>query len=101
MKSLCNLKNVVNQGIIFPKENIKTKNTKKTYIEISSTKGKLRFITTFIRSHKHLKNQTALSKYFLKLKNKGLTPEIQWSILKSSNTPTIIKKVQYSELIWE
>ena len=28
-------------------------------------------------SHKHLKHQTALSKYFWSLKNKGLTPEIQ------------------------
>ena len=34
-----------------------------------------------------MKNQTALSKHFWKLKNKGLTPEIQWSILKRSNTP--------------
>ena len=30
--------------------------------------------------------KTALSKHFRKLKNKGLTPEIQWSILKRSNT---------------
>ena len=30
---------------------------------------------------------TALSKHFWSLKNKGLTPEIQWYILKRSNTP--------------
>ena len=39
-------------------------------------------------SHKRLKNQTALSKHFSRLKNKGLTPEIQWSILKKSTTPS-------------
>ena len=33
------------------------------------------------------KNQTALSKHYWGLKNKGLTPDIQWSILKRSNTP--------------
>ncbi len=33
------------------------------------------------------KNQTALSKHYWGLKNKGLTPDIQWSILKKSNTP--------------
>ena len=38
-------------------------------------------------SYEHLKHQTALSKHFWGLKNKGLNPEIQWSILKRSNTP--------------
>ena len=85
MNRLCNLDNVVYQGIIYPKENVKDR---KTYIGISSTKWKLRFsnhIHSF--SHEHLKNQKALSKKFWRLKNKGLTPEIQWSILKKSNTP--------------
>ena len=35
MNGLCNLNNVVYQGIIYPKENIMDK---KTYIGISSTK---------------------------------------------------------------
>ena len=35
MNGLCNLNNVVYQGIIYPKENI---NDRKTYIGISSTK---------------------------------------------------------------
>ena len=35
MKGLCNLENVVYQGIIFPKENIENK---KTYIGISSVR---------------------------------------------------------------
>ena len=41
----------------------------------------------FSFSHEHLKHQTALSGQFWRLKYKGLTPEIQWSILKKSNTP--------------
>ena len=47
----------------------------------TSIKWKLRFNNHNCSfSHEHLKNQTALSKHFWKLKNKGLTPEIQWSI---------------------
>ena len=45
------------------------------------------YIYSIIRSHEHLKHHTALSKQFWCLKNKGLTPEIEWSILKKSNTP--------------
>ena len=87
MNALCNLKNVVYQAIIFPKENIKDK--KKTFIGISSVKWKLGYnnhIHSF--SHERLKFQTALSKHFWKLKNKGLTPEIQSRILKRSTTPS-------------
>ena len=61
---------------------------KKTYIGISSTKWKSRYSNhKFSFTHEHLKNQIALYKYFWNLKNKGLTPEIQLSILKKSNTP--------------
>ena len=71
--------------IIYPKENVKDR---KTYIGISSTKWKYRYVNhKFSFSHEQLKHQTALSKHFWSLKNKGLTPEIQWSILKKSNTP--------------
>ena len=74
MNELRNLENVVYQGIIYPKENAKDK---KTYIGISSTKWKLRFNNhNHSFSHEHLKNQTALSKQFWSLKNKGLTPKI-------------------------
>ena len=62
MNGLCYLENVVYQGIIYPKENVK--NTK-TYTGITSMKGKLRFNNhnqSF--SHEHLKNKTALSKHF-------------------------------------
>ena len=85
MNGLCNLNNVVYQGIIYPKENIMLK--KKTYIGISSTKWKIRYANhKFSFSHEHLKHQTALSKHFWSLKNKG-SMEIQWSILKKSDTP--------------
>ena len=85
MSGLCNLDNVVYQGIIYPKENVKDR---KTYIGISSTKWKSSYANhKFSFSHEHLKNQTALSKHFWSLKKKGLTPDIQWSILKKSNTP--------------
>ena len=85
MNGLCNLDNVVYQAIIYPKEDI---NDRKSYIGISSTKWKIRFGNhKFSFSHVLLKNQTALSKHYWGLKNKGLTPEIQWSILKRSNTP--------------
>ena len=50
-------------------------------------KWKIRYANhKFSFSHEYLKHQTALSKHFWSLKNKGLTPEIQWSILKKSNT---------------
>ena len=85
MNGLYNLENVVYQGIIYPKENVK--NTK-TYIEISSTNWKLGFNNyNHSFSHERLKNQMAISKHFWNLKNKGLTPEIQWGMLKKSNTP--------------
>ena len=54
MNGLCTLENLVYQGIIYPKENVK--NTK-TYIGISSTKWKLRFNNhNHAFSHEHLKN---------------------------------------------
>ena len=85
MNGLCNLDNVVYQAIIYPKEDI---NDRKSYIGISSTKWKIRYGNhKFSFSHVHLKNQTALSKHFWGLKKKGLTPDIQWSISKTSNTP--------------
>ena len=85
MNGLCNLNNVVYQEIIYRKENIMDK---KTYIGISSSNWKIRYANhKYSFSHEHLKHQTALSKHFLSLKNKGLTPEIQGSISKKSNTP--------------
>ena len=85
MNGLCNLNNVIYQAIIYPKENITDKNT---YIGLTSTKWKERYSNhKFTFSHEHLQHHTALSKQFWCLKNKGLTSEIEWSILKKSNTP--------------
>ena len=85
MNGLCNLDNVVYQAIIYPKENI---NDRKSYIGVSSTNWKIRYGNhKFSFSNEHQKNQTALSKHYWGLKNKGLIPDIQWSILKRSNTP--------------
>ena len=81
MGGKCNLKKVVYQATNF----LKRKRKKIFYIGISLVRWKLRFnnhIHSF--SHKHLKNQTALSKHFLKLKNRGLTPKIQWKILQKN-----------------
>ena len=76
--------NVVYQAIIYPKEDI---NNKKYYIGVLSTNWKIRYGNhKFSFSHEQ-KNQTALSKHYWGLKNKGLTPDIQWSILKKSNAP--------------
>ena len=75
--------------MIYPKENI---TDKKTYIGLASTKWKERYSNyKFTFSHEHLKHHTALSKQFWWLKNKGLTPEIEWSILK---------KIKYSKYFW-
>ena len=88
MNGLFNLENVVYQGIIFPKETVKST---QTYIGISSAKWKLRFNNhNHSFSQEHLKNQTALSKHFWKLKIKGLSPEIKWSMLK---------RVEYAKLL--
>ena len=85
MNGLCSLDNVVYQAIIYPKEDI---SDKKYYIGVSSTNFKIRYGNhKYSFSHEHQKNQTALSKHYWGLKNKGLTPDIQWSILKRSSTP--------------
>ena len=85
MNGRYNLNNIIYQAIIYPKEDI---TDRKTYIGLASTKWKQRFLNhKFTFSHEHLKNHTALSKHFWFLKYKGLTPEIEWSILRKSNTP--------------
>ena len=88
MNGLCNLEKVVYKGIIFPKENVKST---KIYVGISSTKWKQR-----LNNHNHsfsleiFKNKTALSKHLWKLKNKGLTLEIQWRILSTTLRTDVI-----------
>ena len=89
MNGICNLKNVGNQATIFLKENV---NNEKVYIGISSVRWKLGYnnhIHSF--SHECLRNQTALSKHFWKLKDISFTPEIQWKILKRSTAPSFFE----------
>ena len=88
MSSICNLINVAYQATIFPKENVIDQ---KNHIEISLVRWKLGYnnhVHSF--SHERFRNQTALSKYFWKLKNRGLTLKIQGKILKRSITPTCL-----------
>ena len=73
---------------IYQSQKIFEINDKKYYIGVSSTNFKIRYGNhKYSFSHVHQKNQTALSKHYWGLKNKGLTPDIQWSILKRSSTP--------------
>ena len=86
MNGLCNLDNVVSQGIIYPKEIVKDK--KETYIGISSTKWKSRYANQWIFFLPWISEKPNSPIWtFWSLKNKGLTPKIQWSISKKSNTP--------------
>ena len=87
MNGLRNLDNVVYQGVIYPKENVKDR---KTYIGIPLTKWNSRYT-----NHKFsfsLKNQTALSKHFWSLKNKGLTLRFNGPYWKKSNTPKCLEE---------
>ena len=60
---------------------------KNIYIGIPSVRWKLGFNNhSHSFSHGRLRNHTDLSKHFWKLKNIGLTPGIQWRILKRSTT---------------
>ena len=76
--------NVVYQELFIQKRILRIK---KLISEIPPRNGKLDTpIINFSFSHEHLKHQTALSKHMWILKKKSLTPKIQWSILKKSNT---------------
>ena len=84
MNGMCNLKNLEYQATIYPKENVKDL---KKYVGISLVMWHFRY-KNYINSftYERLKNQTALSKHFWKLKNMGLTPKIQWKMLNRSTT---------------
>ncbi len=74
LNGLCNLNKCSISRYYFPQR--QTLKIKQNYIGISLVRWKLRFnnhIYSF--SHEHLKNQTALSKHFWKLKNRGLKPK--------------------------
>ena len=75
-----NLENVVYQANISPKEG---NFNEKEYIGESSLKWKFRHYNhsqTF--NNPLLRNQTAISKYYWELKDQGLTPIVNWKIIK-------------------
>ena len=73
MEGNCNLENIVYQANIFTNEDCFKE---KMYIGISSPKWKFRWYDHKSFTHPLLKNQTALSKYYWNLKNRGLIPQI-------------------------
>jgi len=64
-------------------------NDKKTYIGVSETPFKERF-RNHMKDMKHRKysKSTELSKYIWELKDKGMTPTVQWKILKTIRSKT-------------
>ena len=81
----CTSRNVVYQACISPME--QQKDGERVYIGISTGNWKQRWY-----NHKHsfsnpkLRYQTVLSKYFWGLKDKGLSPQIKWKIIRHSST---------------
>ena len=78
----CNLNNIIYQANISTKEG---STNEKAYIDITALNWKYRFYN-HIQSLKYptLKNQTVLSIYYWSLKEIGLTPIIDWKIIKRS-----------------
>ena len=78
--------NSENEGNHFPNENRKDI---KIYFRIFAGNWKQRFY-----SHRHsfsnpsLRNQTALSNWFWRLKDNGLTPLVRWNFIKRSTIPS-------------
>ena len=81
----CNSRNVVYQACISPME--QQRDGERVCIGISAENWKQR-----LYNHKHsfsnpkLRYQTALSKYFWGLKDKGLSSQIKWKIIRHSST---------------
>ena len=82
LENNCNIENVVYQAKIYLKE----RKINKTEIGISSLNWKLRYYN-YKQSFYNplLRNQMAQSKYYWELKDHGLTPIINWEILKKSS----------------
>ena len=81
MDGRCNSENVLYQASIFPMEN---RSYARVYVVFSAGNWKQRLYDnrhSFINPL--LKNQTVLSKYFLRLKESGRT-EIKWKITRKS-----------------
>ena len=86
----CNSENVVYKTTIFTMENRKDI---KMYFGISTGNWKLSHYTPkHSFSNPSLRNQTALSKLFWRLKDSGLTPLVRWILLKDQ-PPQVISEV--------
>ena len=89
VKGICCSDKVVYQAKIFPAENTKEE---KIYFGISAGSWKQRYYGhkysfSNATQKKQKKKQTALSKHYWYLKDKGYTPTIEWSFIKKSTTP--------------
>ena len=80
-----NLDNIVYEAIISNKENYN--NNKKAYIGMTSLNWKFRYCN-YLQSFRNptLKNQTALSRYDWDQIELGLTPIINWKVIKRSSS---------------
>ena len=83
LENKCNLDNTVYQANISAKEN---DNIDKAYIGMTSLNWKFRYYN-HLQSFRNppLRNQTALYKYYWDLKELGVTPVINWKIIKRSS----------------
>ena len=84
--SKCNSKNVLYKAPIFPMENGKDI---KIYFRITTGNWKQRLYSHWHSfSNPFLRNQTARSKWFWRLKDNGLIPLVRWNSIKRSTTPS-------------
>ena len=85
VSGLCSLDGVVYRAIVCPREDI---SGGRYCVGVSSTGFGIGYGGRGCSfSHEHQRDQAALSEHYWGLKNKGLAPDIQWSILKGSSTP--------------
>ena len=78
MGGMCNSEKVVYKATIFSIENSKAE---RVYIEISAGNWK-QVLQSHFFSNPLLRNQTALSRWFWSLRDRGLTPQIKCRFIK-------------------
>ena len=85
-----NSENVVSKETIFAMEN---RNDIKIHFGISVGNWKQRLYSQrHYFSNLSLSNETALSKWFWRLKDSGLTPLVRWNFIKRSTTPSNLSR---------
>ena len=83
MEGMCNSEKVVFQASNFHMEDCKEE---KVYIGISAGNWKQRFCNRHSFSNPLLRNQTSLTKWFRSLRDRVLTPQIKWRLIKKSSS---------------